>query len=889
MASDVVLLFRRGDQWRQDFIVPESIDLDGATLAGLIRWQPYRAPVATIELTTGNSPDKTGLKLATVEGVTSVTMRVEEAANIEVPLGRLSSLQIWGDKNGDRTTLVEAKVEVVKEGDPLPEQGAQAIALTQAAVTIITEALTLKADIESPAFTGDPTVPTKPATVNDTSPATMEALHRETNKNGFRYEAAGDRATTDDTTELTNMVTAAKTATRLSTTEGLMDGLGREFRVSGRIDMTASRSYGLQLRDFYLNFDGGQDVGLDLMDTRESTVDGLVTSGAIADPPDVHVLYARRSDARVADDNVMRRLASYGHAAVANLVNFCSENFTLDRAAIVNESRDPDALCLVDQGSAAFYTPTTGAVAPSTGRESNILKTYRDQELRRADAISNTSVDFQNTNPMHVVIACNLNNMPNEGERFTAEQATGMTEINERMFRVKNRTYDNGTGIGEFDCEEETSFGSGVYQDVDATGYGDYTGGVRLNFTTGGCVGLADVSSLKFERIYCVGYWASAVRVKWTDTGVQPDLRDVWFDRFHTEGVPLSMFHFETGTNVGRWRGGGFTSHNSHAKRSIISSDASGVGGWLFEDLTISMSSLYATPEVGFVDDPLKYGAKGCSFRYPDYATFQDPMGFALGWRDNEVVLDHAVLRRRLYRDPPAHSQVEDDFTGFALDTAKWGVLQGSSPAGTPWEIDDASLSSPSPSDGALRLNTGAASGAAAGLTQIITRRQFSANRHDLQADAVLCPNNLGQCIFVGFTDRGYAEGAEIPFDISAGSIVANATDGFGLLYHPSGPTGNWRMVGVKAGVLGVSRDLGFGPTANKKEWLSVQCTNAGAVQAYRNGERVGLRSGAMVTASTQLALTACNYPTTSTSRILRLDYIRGRQRREIADVVTLV
>jgi hypothetical protein len=56
-------------------------------------------------------------------------------------------------------------------------------------------------------------------------------------------------------------------------------------------------------------------------------------------------------------------------------------------------------------------------------------------------------------------------------------------------------------------------------------------------------------------------------------------------------------------------------------------------------------------------------------------------------------------------------------------------------------------------------------------------------------------------------------------------------------------------MVGVKAGVLGVSRDLGFGPTANKKEWLSVHCTNAGAVQAYRNGERVGLRSEAMVTA----------------------------------------
>lgn len=147
MADEVVYV-RRGDKWSIPLIVPDTIDLTGATVAGEITWRRYGLVDGSIDLATGQAADETGLTVSEAEGITTVLIEVEEADGLTVPLGRLSEVQIWRDLAGDRTTFKTLSLEVQAEGTP-PTQSPQAAQLTVAAIEAITAILAGKQDLNA--------------------------------------------------------------------------------------------------------------------------------------------------------------------------------------------------------------------------------------------------------------------------------------------------------------------------------------------------------------------------------------------------------------------------------------------------------------------------------------------------------------------------------------------------------------------------------------------------------------------------------------------------------------------------------------------------------------------------------------------------------------------
>lgn len=143
---------RRGDDWQIDFLVPDTISLTGATLAGEITWRRYGLSQQVLPLVQG-----THLSIIVASGVTTVRVKIADADGALLPLGQLSELQVWRDIGVDRLTIKTMRVEVADEGTP-PTQPPQAAELSVAAVEVITDILAGKANKAGDTFTGNVTI-----------------------------------------------------------------------------------------------------------------------------------------------------------------------------------------------------------------------------------------------------------------------------------------------------------------------------------------------------------------------------------------------------------------------------------------------------------------------------------------------------------------------------------------------------------------------------------------------------------------------------------------------------------------------------------------------------------------------------------------------------------
>jgi hypothetical protein len=228
-----------------------------------------------------------------------------------------------------------------------------------------------------------------------------------------------------------------------------------------------------------------------------------------------------------------------------------------------------------------------------------------------------------------------------------------------------------------------------------------------------------------------------------------------------------------------------------------------------------------------------------------------------------------------------------DDFLGNALSTF-WTQQKGSNNPAAPAPLSGGI-------GGVLQIVTGAAgTGLAADENSVVSSLQFQANMGELDLIArVKLSAVTNVWAFIGFTD--VANAVQIPLQWSAAdTIVAVATNAFGLLYDDRMTTKKWWLCSVNAGgtvqqqvctnpVTGT-----LAPTLAQNQTVELSMDATGKLVAFINGVQMGSGLPAAVGITTPLAaILACGKTSGASANNMQVDMVGMSQLRGLDNAAT--
>jgi hypothetical protein len=203
--------------------------------------------------------------------------------------------------------------------------------------------------------------------------------------------------------------------------------------------------------------------------------------------------------------------------------------------------------------------------------------------------------------------------------------------------------------------------------------------------------------------------------------------------------------------------------------------------------------------------------------------------------------------------------------------------------ADTPWAFNkgnDAQAADPvivaAAEEGVIRLTTGNNSGTLSDDgSQIVCAVPVQADSGGLVFETRLKINTAVTTVSVnaGFTD---STSLEEPFTISGSTITAVATDAACFVYDTAQTTDQWMACSVDGDTVDEDSDLtGIAPVADTYQTLRIEVDSDGnTIRYYINGSLVRTLTITGISPSVNLYATVVANATTTTSRVVDIDYI---------------
>lgn len=224
----------------------------------------------------------------------------------------------------------------------------------------------------------------------------------------------------------------------------------------------------------------------------------------------------------------------------------------------------------------------------------------------------------------------------------------------------------------------------------------------------------------------------------------------------------------------------------------------------------------------------------------------------------------------------PGRVVVTDDFNGNAVDTNRWGFVEGTDSATSAPSILAGGIG------GVLRLTTGdAGTGLAADTIQLVQALQWQASNGGLAIEARFKLSQITVCwVFFGFTDVLTLE-APVISAASADTLTTNASDAVGVMFDTRMSTDNWWLTGVATDVDATAQNAGVAPVADTYEVWRIEIDSSGVAQFYRNGAAIGTRMTGALTPGADLTPTFCVSKVSGASSMTAdIDYIHVSMNR---------
>jgi len=231
---------------------------------------------------------------------------------------------------------------------------------------------------------------------------------------------------------------------------------------------------------------------------------------------------------------------------------------------------------------------------------------------------------------------------------------------------------------------------------------------------------------------------------------------------------------------------------------------------------------------------------------------------------------------KQIAHPSPKTASLFDDFTGVALNTFKWNVVE------TDTDATETVLAGGI--GGVLRVVTGNDDGNAvvlpdaAGVTGAL---QWQASNGGLCFETRVKLSRITLAyMFLGFTDLITIE-APVIASQTADGITTNATDAVGFMFDTGSASDTLFLVGVKNNTDATTQVLTEAPVADEYATYRIEVSTAGVATFYLNGVQVGTSMSSALTAATDLTPVVLFSNTDGTSAInADVDYIHVSMNR---------
>lgn len=697
------------------------------------------------------------------------------------------------------------------------------------------------------------------------------------------YDAVAD-GSTDDTVAINDMTAAAR-ATRSATWEtrtAFMDLAGKAYKVTSAIDLTKFRTaIGHTFGNGVIHADMAGGAILDLTGSSSVILDNLfISTKGSASVPDYGIVMSKYKTSAgvepVAPWHRAMNVIIEGKFAKAGWINYGSEDFAGYGCRITNKQRDLAAYCLIVQRNDDLYSYVSPHIdapeAMSDGAASNIRRLFTNLRMGRTAPTAWAITAITKANPGVCTYTVGSTGItPVNGDVITLDgitstgdvSATWVALLDNRIFTITNVN----TALSTFELSATNTSGlTGTYDASSATVY----------YRSGPALLVNGATYSEFNYAYA-SVWGSHGFEVARGAG---DIRGLKLHG-HVEGDAIQgWLKFTTGTATFNVSDLDVYEHACHVHEDFFITDASGAGKVNLYSPRIVISSWRIDAATGeasgamrglMFDDPSKYfiynayldiEQKAYMNPIEDFGHFSGRVHF----RDTNETFVYGDV------DQTDNVVLEDDFTGFALDTFKWQTLGGTHGSSA------AAIGTSSNNSGYLLLTSGADAAAtlAANGRQLNSRAIFRADSERLSCEFRVSMSAITTvAMFIGLTDQDTA--LEIPAVMAAGDAITPSADDFvGILFDTEADTDLvWCVARNAAG------------TSQKVVTDAAPITMPAAYTIWRleinvDGDCEFYRDGTLVTTITdailptrRMAFTACHFSRAASPRDVRLDRVR--------------
>ena len=611
------------------------------------------------------------------------------------------------------------------------------------------------------------------------------------------YSAAGD-GSTDDTTALSNVIQAAFATvdTDSQLYSGVVNGGGRRYRVTSAVNATATttpNNSGVKaLRDLAIDarFSSAGGAVLDATGARQVLFDNIAISSVASDnAPDVGLLVQRivtNGTTRSADGNSFNNVTVRGEYGLAALWLYASEVASIRGVTVTNTARSESAY-----GAGFARSSTIGEastfVTSATGAQSNLRRDVPNMQVFRS-APTSWTVGGVSLGASTVVAYSKSAATPapavDDEVTFSGLTASGDTAGDwDRYF---NDTKQTITAVTETNDTSGTFTIGGLDS---STWTGTYLSGGSIFYRTGPCYFIEHGERTQMDHIYGGTYGSIGVHYKpgtsltqfvWIHGHLEGDALQnwIWFDLGST-ACTIDGFDFKEATchvveNVFKvTRTTGSLRLNS-PKIDIPSwGDSSVLRGKLFDDAS----------NVSIYNGEITIATRSYMNAIEEFAYFSGRITFS---DTGEVLVVEGNERRRPI------IRLEDDFTGWSLDSARWGTYIGSAGGSAITQNDTAAFLG-----GSLRLTSGNTNSQAMATDGVIlcSHPMFRPSAGFMSLDIWIgAGTSITSTVhFFGFvltTKAALDSSRVLPATLGAGdAVTSNNTDYAGFLYDTDADT----------------------------------------------------------------------------------------------------
>lgn len=661
----------------------------------------------------------------------------------------------------------------------------------------------------------------------------------------LNYGAAGD-GVTDDTAAFNLAFDAARLTRDIATGTyaATVDLAGRRYRTNGSINAGMFRAaYGIVIQNGIILSHATGKIALDCTGSRGLRMNNFVLAGDPVDTPRTGIFFGRYwagTSAPGASEHILTGVRVVGEFTLTGIDDYSSETWGWYNVMSNNERRSPTAWAIICRGIATPFVQTSDfhdivdeTDSPPLGSESNIVKAAYGCKASRSYPGMTFTVTAIARGATTVITY--TGNDPTIGFDLVMADIAGTIELN---------------GVVVTPSAIDTTLKT-ITLPINSSGYGAYTAGGFGVYATGSALYIAQTQQLSFTNFYAISQGYPPVVIEQHDSG--DDIRLLTIIG-HFEGIYNSSIEFRCGNNELCINTFTFTEHNSHALRSVFSTNASGVNGKVkLDNAKINLLNFNETPSSIF-DLPTKYQFGGNSIIEIGEGGIiaVDELERLLCPPRTVVVRDtHRKIRNFGGEVSPGHIQVLDNCDGlFAPATSANPIVYKS---GFLYRVG--SVAGPTISllegtqNGVVDMAPSAGAVFASHATHIRGPRIYKPSDGAISLGWRANPGGTlsNNCRVFGWqnavTSVALASTDEVATqNVSDVIAVPNFTDACGIIFDVRGSLGvlgHWWAWSKNASGAVQSLDLGVLPVTNVREFWRIVVNNGGSMYVYRSLDNI--------------------------------------------------